>query len=160
MRKTLTAGLTALSLILVPAAPVQAEDNKALNQAILGLLAAGAIGLAINNSRDNDKPTVTIQQTPRHANRNSRAQPRRDRGPQVRHGRHADPLPSRCFRNIELNNGRTQSVFTSRCLDRRYDDANTLPRQCLTRLGGRDGSRHGYEATCLRNLGYRSDRRW
>ena len=49
MRKTLTAGLTALSLILVPAAPVQAEDNKALNQAILGLLAAGAIGLAINN---------------------------------------------------------------------------------------------------------------
>ena len=165
MRKTLTAGLTALSLILVPAAPAQAEDNTALNQAILGLLAVGAIGLAINKSRDTSNSSVTVHQTPRHNSRNDerradQAHQPRQQTRQSRHTRRADPLPSRCFRQIELNNGRTQQVFTSRCLDRRYRDATTLPRQCLTRLGGRTGSRQGYEAACLRDLGYRSDRRW
>lgn len=169
MRKTLTAGLTALSLVLVPAAPVQAEtNNDALGQAIVGLLAAGVIGLAISNNRDRNASTADVQENvrnehradPRHSDgRRFGEDDRRDRG--VRHhGRRADALPGRCFRQIELRNGRVQQVYTSRCLDRRYRDVATLPRQCLTRLGGRDGSRLGYSASCLRDAGYRSDRRW
>jgi hypothetical protein len=165
MRKTLTAGLTALSLILIPAAPVHAENNTALNQAILGLLAAGAIGLAINKNRRDQSPSVAVEQNQRfgddvddrrrdHAHNSDR----NDRD--TRRDRHADPLPGRCFRRVELGNGRVQNVFAARCLDRRYSDAATLPRQCLTRIGGRDGSRRGYEARCLRDFGYRSDRRW
>lgn len=159
MRKTLTAGLTALSLILVPAAPVQAETNDALNRAILGLLAAGAIGLVISNANKTTNKAVTVRQ--QHV-RDRHADPRRFSEDQreVRHGRRLDPIPSRCFRQIELGNGRLQQVYTQRCLDRRYDDAAALPRQCLTRLGGHDGTRLGYSAKCLRDRGFRSDQRW
>jgi hypothetical protein len=155
MRKTFTAGLTALSLILIPAAPVQAENNDTLNHAILGLLAAGAIGLAINESKSNKSSSVQVHRTTRHANQGRFGNERRT----VRRRRHVDPLPSRCFRQVKLGNGRIQNVFTSRCLDRRYDDVNYLPRNCQTRIGGRGGNQRGYEANCLREHGYRSDRR-
>lgn len=159
MRKTLTAGLTALSLVLIPAAPVQAETNDGLNQAILGLLAAGALGLMINQSQKNDTSDMTNHSETRHGSRQQTRRENRDER-RARNARRVDPLPSRCFRQIELNNGRVQSVFTKRCLDRRYDDTSALPRQCLTRLGGRDGSRRGYEASCLRERGFRTDQRW
>jgi len=143
MHKTLTAGLTALSLILIPAAPVQAQNNNSdTNKIILGLLAAGAIGLAIKNNRSDGKSSVTVQTTPRHQQA------------------HLDPVPGRCFRRVETARGGYQGVFTKRCLDRRYRDASTLPRQCVVRIGGRDGNRRGYDASCLRDFGYRSDRRW
>ena len=170
MRKTLTAGLTALSLILVPATPVHADThNDALGQAIVGLLAAGVIGLAISKNRDRDDDNAqrsTVQhngyQQPRHAQTQRFGDDDR-RTRDVRglgHGRRADALPGRCFRQIELRNGRVQNVFAARCLERRYRDVDSLPRQCLTRLGGRDGSNLGYDASCLRDRGYRSDRRW
>ena len=172
MRKTLTAGLTALSLIMVPAAPVQAEtQNDALGQAIVGLLAAGVIGLAISKSRHNDAPEVQVHQPTQsnHGHGSTRTEPRRfgddtatspGNGRGNAYGRRVDLLPDRCFRQIELRNGRVQNVYASRCLDRRYRDSDRLPQRCLTRLGGRDGSRFGYEASCLRESGYRSDRRW
>lgn len=169
MRKTLTAGLTALSLILVPAAPVQAQtttENDAIGQALVGLLAAGLVGLAISKSRDkddNDEVAVRNTHTPRADNNGHRfgdddRRGRDNRG--VRRGHYVDPLPHRCFRQIELGNGRIQNVYAARCLERRYRDADTLPRRCETRLGGRDGSRLGYDARCLRDRGYQSDRRW
>jgi hypothetical protein len=164
MRKTLTAGLTALSLVLIPAAPVQADSNEGLNRALLGLLAAGAIGLAISESQ-NKTVNTTVRNEPRsnspaNTHRRDNAQRAHRDNRQTQSTRRVDPLPSRCFRQIELGNGRTQSVFTERCLDRRYDDTASLPRQCMTRLGGRDGSRRGYEASCLRDRGFRTDRRW
>lgn len=164
MRKTLTAGLTALSLVLVPAAPVHAETNDALNRAILGLLAAGAIGLAINKSQSETR-SIPVQQDNRRWTHGDNRRTERDQhqhrdNRRAQSQRRVDPLPSRCFRQIELGNGRVQSVFTERCLDRRYADNASLPRQCLTRLGGRDGSRRGYEASCLRDRGFRSDQRW
>ena len=161
MRKTLTAGLTALSLVLIPAAPVQAESNDGLNHAILGLLAAGAIGLAINQSQTSSTPKVTVHHTPQARSQTGQVRfgtEGRNRGRDVRHTRRVDPLPSRCFRQVELRNGRIQNVFTASCLDRRYNDVVSLPRQCLTRIGGRDGSQRGYEASCLRERGFRTDR--
>ena len=165
MRKTLTAGLTALSFMLIPAAPVHAENNAALNQAILGLLAAGAIGLAINKNRRDQSPSVAVEANQRFGDdidnrRHDHAHNSNRNDRDTRRNRHADPLPGRCFRRVELGNGHVQNVFAARCLDRRYNDAATLPRQCLTRIGGRDGNRRGYQARCLRDFGYQSDRRW
>lgn len=155
MFKTLTAGLTALSLIIIPAAPVQAQNsNNDLNRAIIGLLAIGAVGLAIKNNQSRSSETRThrpsIQVHKTHRNHNNR----------VRQQRRVDPVPGRCFRRVETSRGGYQGVFTERCLERRYRDANTLPRQCQVRIGGRDGHRRGYDASCLRDFGYRSDRRW
>jgi len=169
MHKTLTAGLTALSLILIPAAPVQAQNNNSdANKIILGLLAAGAIGLAIKNNRSDGKSSVTVQTTPRHQQAHQPRQGahnhantnRDERRANTRRHRAVDPVPGRCFRRVETARGGYQGVFTKRCLDRRYRDASTLPRQCVVRIGGRDGNRRGYDASCLRDFGYRSDRRW
>lgn len=163
MYKTLTAGLTALSLILIPAAPVQAQNNQAeVNRAVLGILAIGGIALAMKNHQDQQRQarqTRTTKQTPVRPVHNVQ---RHDHGQQrVQHSRRGfDPVPGRCFRRVELANGRTQGVFGARCLDRRYRDAHTLPRQCQVRMGGPNGSRRGYDAGCLRDYGYRSDRRW
>ena len=154
MRKTLTAGVTALSLLLATAAPTQAANNDGLNKAVIGLLAAGAIGLAIN--QNNTPQVVEVEHNRRFGDRDNH----RRTVPQSRNTRRADPLPGNCFRRIELGNGRTQSVFTESCLDQRYADNAALPRQCLTNLGGPNGSRQGYEANCLRNRGFRSDQRW
>lgn len=156
MRKTLTAGLTAFSLILGTVAPVQADTNDGLNKAMLGLLAIGAIGLAVKHNQNDEPQVVEVQ----HAPRFGEPQQTHRNNQQSRNARRADPLPARCFRQIELGNGRTQSVFTERCLDQRYDDNAALPRQCLTNLGGRDGHNQGYVASCLRDRGFRSDQRW
>jgi len=161
MRKTLTAGLTALSLVLIPAAPAQANNsNDSFNRAVIGLLAAGALGLAINKSRDGDGPNVQLRINKGQSDRHRNVQRFGDTNRHARVTRRADPLPSRCFRQIELRNGHVQKAFGARCLDRRYRDVASLPRQCLVRLGGRNGSRFGYEAHCLRDRGFRADRRW
>lgn len=167
MYRTLTAGLTALSLILVPAAPVQAQTSNAeMQRTILGLLAIGGVALAIKNQQDRDKrarqssnpqPRSTTPQRAHdnHGHRNTQ----RGWGQQQTR-RQVDLVPGRCFRQVELANGRHQGVFGARCLDRRYRDAHTLPNQCRVRMGGPNGSRRGYDARCLRDFGYRSDRRW
>ncbi|MEL6573192.1 MAG: hypothetical protein AAFQ64_16135 [Pseudomonadota bacterium] len=181
MYKTLTAGLTALSLIMVPAAPVHAQGNQdEINRTILGLLAVGGIALAMKSHQDQQKaarhqrqtqsqPTVRRDQTVRQVH-NPHSQ---HKGQQVTRGfghqhnslgqqnrRQVDLVPGRCFRRVETANGRYQGVFGARCLERRYRDAHTLPRQCQVRVGGENGSRRGYNARCLRDFGYRSDRVW
>ena len=168
MMKTLTAGLTALSLILVPAAPVHAQtDQTEMQRTLLSLLAIGGIALAIKSQEEQNRKD--------RAERQDRARPQvqppvkvHDNGRSRNHGggwsqqsrRQPDLVPGRCFRRVELPNGRYQGVFGEQCLERRYRDAHTLPRQCRVRIGGRDGSRRGYEANCLRDFGYQSDRRW
>lgn len=168
MRKTLTAGLTALSLVLFPAAPVHAQQSSQdLNRAIIGLLAVGAVGLALKESAEN-RSTATPQRNERHFQPTQRrlveqAHDNRGNGHKNGHARserRVDLVPGRCFRRVETARGDYQGIFDGRCLDRRYRDANTLPRQCAVRMGGRDGHRTGYDASCLRDFGYQSDRRW
>ncbi len=180
MYKTLTAGLTALSLILVPAAPVHAQGNQDdVSRTILGLLAVGGIALAMKNHQDQQKAARqqrqtqsqqpvrrndTVRQVHNPHHQQNRQQVTRGWGNQHngwgQQSRRVDPIPGRCFRRVETNNGRYQGVFGARCLERRYRDAHTLPRQCQVRVGGENGSRRGYDAGCLRDFGYRSDRIW
>lgn len=168
MMKTLTAGLTALSLILVPAAPVHAQTNNTeMQRTILGLLAVGGIALAIKNQQDQERKARSSRENRGQSHdRNTRqvhggqSHGRIQQGWGQSNRRHVDLVPGRCFRRVELSNGRHQGVFGARCLERRYRDAHTLPRQCQVRIGGRDGSRRGYDAACLRDFGYQSDRRW
>ena len=169
MRKTLTAGLTALSLALMPAAPVEAQQqtNEDMSRMILGLMALGAAGIAIKSNRDNQdtardqrRATEQVHDDRRHSNGIGKGH-RIGRGNgHVERPRRADLMPGRCFRRVETARGGYQGVFDGNCLDRRYRDANTLPRQCAVRMGGRDGHRQGYDAACLRDFGYQSDRRW
>lgn len=166
MFKTLTAGLMALSLTLVPAAPVQAQQsNEDLQRAIVSLLALGAVGLAIKNNSDNREEAretrrQPVEVAPQRAPRNVHDNHRRNYQDFDRQNRRVDLVPGRCFRRVETARGGYQGVFVARCLERRYRDADTLPRQCLVRIGGNNGNRRGYDAACLRDFGYRSDRRW
>lgn len=169
MRKTLTAGLTALSLVLIPAAPVHAQQSgDELNRAIIGILALGAVGLALKNSAENRDSAAVAQRDdrqskPSHGREIEQAHGNRGRGHgygRANNERRVDLMPGRCFRRVETARGGYQGIYDGRCLDRRYRDANTLPRQCEVRMGGRDGHRKGYDASCLQDFGYRSDRRW
>lgn len=168
MFKTLVAALTAASLLILQPAPVQAQTrDDQLNRTLLTLLAIGAVGLAIKNNQDRaaDKmvaPRVQVHNrddtprrhsnTPDHSNGHGNAFGRAPR--------EVDLIPGRCFRRIETGRGTYQSVYTARCLDRRYRDVASLPRQCGVRLGGRDGHERGFDAACLADFGYRSDQRW
>ena len=177
MYKTLSAGLTALSLILVPAAPVHAQNNQdEVGRAVLGLLAVGGIALALKNHQDQQKQARNQRQAhaqePVSRNNTVRQVHNPQRGNQVTRNlnhknglgqqsrRQVDLVPGRCFRRVENARGNFQGVFGARCLERRYRDAHTLPRQCQVRVGGSGGSRRGYDAQCLRSFGYRSDRIW
>ncbi|MEL6641509.1 MAG: hypothetical protein AAFP98_09390 [Pseudomonadota bacterium] len=182
MYKTLTAGLTALSLILVPAAPVHAQTNQdEVGRTILGLLAVGGIALAMKNHQEQQKqarqrrqsqvqapatPNTPVQEVHNQRNQNQGQHVTRGWGHQHNKGwnqqsrRQVDLVPGRCFRRVETANGRFQGVYGARCLERRYRDAHTLPRQCQVRVGGTNGSRRGYDARCLRDFGYRSDQIW
>jgi len=156
MLKHITTGIIALSLTLMPAAPVQAQTDRAdRNRAAISLLALGALGLAIHNSQNGN---VTVRTAPQV--RDAHQPHRNDTAHRAHRQRPPALLPGRCFRRVENARGGFQAVYGKDCLDRRYVDAHRLPRQCETRIGGRDGHRRGYDAPCLRDYGYRSDQRW
>ena len=169
MFKTLAAALTAAALVVLPPAPVAAQtQNDELNRTILTLLALGAVGLAMKNSQEQSKESRMVA-PPVQVHDNDRAPRRYSNTPDHSNGRgnawgravrEVDLIPGRCFRRIETGRGQYQDVYTARCLDRRYRDVSSLPRQCEVNLGGRDGNGRGYDASCLADYGFRSDQRW
>jgi len=155
MMKMLLATLLTVSLTTLPAAEAHAQSREDRNNtALAGVVALGLLGLALNSSGDVDI-TVTETKPRARAPQQSRsvfAQPHRAARPVL--------LPSRCFRRVENARGAFHGVFLKDCLERRYHAAHRLPRDCAMRVGGRDGRRHGYDARCLRDYGYRADHRF
>lgn len=145
MLKTLTAGITALSLGF--AAPAQAApQGDDLGKLIAGIAAVALLGAAIDaSSRGNATVTLTNPRTPnRNAHRNSN-----------RSGYHAQvgPLPSQCLVNVPTRRGITQ-IYGSRCMSRNFERANRLPEVCSVTLEGARRDRSGYVPDCLRRFGY------
>ncbi|MCG3268565.1 hypothetical protein [Yoonia sp. I 8.24] len=140
MFKPLIAGVAALSLTFAAAAPAQANgiDRDDAGKIIFGLVALAALGAAIENRNDNDD-RVTQTRSP-------------ERQPTQRN---QTRLPSECLREV----GRNDQIFTRNCLQRNDVRVNTLPNRCEVRVFTRNGSRNGFDPSCLRQEGYRIDRR-
>ncbi|MEJ6399165.1 hypothetical protein [Yoonia sp. 208BN28-4] len=160
MYKTFMAGLTALSLTLAPAPAAADINEREVGQLLFGLVVAGIIGKAISdtNRRDNDRREEARQAPVQE--RHDTLRPLRPQQPAFndRLAGARDVLPSSCLRRHDTQRG-VQRIFGQRCLERNYRHARSLPDQCQIRLRTYDGPRQGYAPSCLRDFGYRIDRR-
>jgi hypothetical protein len=155
MMKSTIAGITALSLSLAGATSAHAQglDRDDLGKLLFGLVAVTVIGAAINNDR-RENATQVHDRSRRGGNHNDNWS-NRNRG-HDNNGRWV--LPGDCLRTVENRFG-SQRMFEQRCLERHYRHANRLPERCAVRVFTSDGPRNGYDPLCLREAGYRSDRR-
>ncbi len=160
MMKRLVAGVTALSLTLASAAPVQANglDREDVGKLLFGLVAIAAVSAAIENNqrRENETAATQAHSTPRNGGWAglNRPQPRHDNR---RDERRMTP-PYDCLRTVETRFGDLR-LFGQRCLERNYRYAADLPERCEVRVYSDNGPRNGYDPLCLREQGYRTNRR-
>jgi len=157
MFKTVTAGLTALSLALsVPTTAQAGNDDIAKALAGLAMIAIVGAALSDNNGRANVQVTPTQSYSNRRQDVRDQDHHRRD---DWGHGsRRAAPLPEVC--SVELNrHGETRDVFNSRCLRRTYANYDVLPSDCQTTYRQNGHARNGLDASCLRQYGFRTERR-
>ena len=159
MMKSIVAGVTALSLTLASAIPAQAQglDREDVGKLLFGLVAIAAVSAAIENNQRRE------QSTPE-----TRAHERRTGSwadlnqPLPRHDNRRDErrltLPSECLRTVETRFGDLR-LFGQRCLERNYRFVADLPERCEVRVYSDRGPREGYDPLCLREQGYRTNRR-
>jgi len=164
MFKSFIAGITAISLTFASTTPLQAQNMNRddVGKLIFGLAAIAVIGAAIDQNNDRDRRAA--QSTPvrdegrwgdmNRANRWSNL----NRGQQQRGRNSRRALPRSCLQTVETRFG-NQRFFGKRCLERNYQYVRTLPERCAVRLYTTNGPRRGFDPFCLREQGYRSDRR-
>ena len=140
--KTLTAGFLAISLTLASVAPTPAAAQISNEDALTGLLALLLFGAAVHELRDRkDDTPAPQQQRPREQTRDWRV------------------LPVDCLRTATRRNGNTIRYFGQRCLNNTYTHVNRLPERCHVRFRtATDQRRQGYQARCLRDAGFRTNR--
>jgi hypothetical protein len=149
MFKSVIAGVTALSLTFATAMPAQANgiDRDDAGKVIFGLVALAVLGAAIeNNNRHHSEPEATRDLTPQ-----------RPAGWETGNNRNV-ALPRTCMQQIETRSG-NHSMLMSRCLQRNDVRVRDLPNRCEVRLFTDNGPRNGFDPACLRQAGYRIDRR-
>lgn len=161
MLKTLIAGLTALSLSIVPApATAFSLNDDDIAKLVLGLIALGAVTSAL----DDDAETADRAE---HDQRPRFGTEMRDRGgfvpprgPGNNNGRFGSDnrvLPRSCLRNVETRYG-THRIFGRHCLQQEYAGFDRLPNRCAVRLVYEHGVRRGFDPACLRERGYTARR--
>ena len=158
MFKPMIAGITALSLTLATASPLHAQglDREDAGKLLFGLAAIAVLGAALDNrdrrERRSEREAETVQRG---------IDPNRSWSDLNRENRYDNArftLPGRCLRDVETRFG-TQRMFAQRCLERNYHQVNSLPARCAVRVYTDNGPRRGFDPFCLREQGYRSDRR-
>lgn len=156
MLKSLIAGVTALSLTMASATPIAAQglDREDIGKLLIGLAAAAVIGAAIEENREDNRPTQA------HHNSNNWGGIDRNRTnnwSNLNRNSNRRALPRDCLRRVETRFG-TQRMFGKRCLERNYRQVNSLPGRCAVRVYTDNGPRRGFDPQCLREQGYRSTR--
>jgi len=155
MMKSLVAGVTALSLTLASATTAHANglDRDDVGKLLLGLLAVGVVGAAIENNQRREERQSQSRSSGSWADLNQ---------PRPRHDNRRDDrrmtLPSDCLRTVETRFGNLR-LFGERCLQRNYRFAASLPERCEVRVFSDNGPLNGYDPLCLREQGYRTNRR-
>lgn len=163
MFKPLIAGITAISLTLATTTPLHAQgmDRDDVGKLLFGLAAIAVIGTAIDRNRDRDRDrnrSTRAHQTPQtggiHRN-NGWSELNREHQRATNSRR---VLPRACLRTVETRFG-DQRLFGQRCLERNYRHVSRLPERCAVRVYTTNGPRSGFDPLCLREQGYRSNRR-
>ena len=157
MFKTVTAGLTALSLALsVPTTAHAGNDDVA--KALAGLALIAIVGAALSDNNGRAQVQVTPPQTYPNRREGVRGHDDHRRGNWGHNARRVAPLPEAC--SIELSrHGETRELYNSRCLRRTYANFDALPSDCQTTYRQNGHTRNGFNASCLRQYGFRTERR-
>ena len=157
MFKPIIAGIAAMSFALAGPARANGLDREDVGKLLIGLAAIAVIGAAVeNNNRQNERVTPTHD---RHDRDWSNLQRGDNNWSNLSRRSDRRLLPHDCIRHIDTRFG-TQRMFGRRCLQRNYRHFSSLPERCVVRVYTNDGPRRGYDPLCLREQGYRSDRRW
>ena len=148
MFKSFIAGITALLLTVVIAAPAQANglDEDETGKILFGLFANGIAADIINNAQNNGAAAPDLRpERPR-----SWYAPRETRGAKI--------LPRTCLQSVDTRFG-DYRMFVRRCMQDNYQFTRNLPGACAVRVVSYNGPRNGWDAECLRERGYRASRR-
>ncbi len=163
MFKPLIAGITAISLTFASAAPAQAQgvSRDDVGKLLFGLAAIAVIGTAIDQNRSRERSatrSTPVHDTPqwRDINRNNSWSDLNRRHQNTQNNRRT--LPHACLRTVQTRFG-DQRMFGKQCLENNYRHASRLPTRCAVRVYTNDGPRRGFDPLCLREQGFRSDRR-
>lgn len=152
MHRFFIAAVSAAALVItgLSAVPARADGND-VARALAGIAALALIAKAIDDR--NDRKAARQQHQYRHQPLPPHHQPRlqpRPLPPQA-----ARPgLPEHCLQVADTVNGPIR-VFSARCLQRNYSQADRLPRSCAQEVWTDRGYRWAYGAACLRQQGYR-----
>lgn len=148
MLKHLIAGIAAASMTFATPTYAGGLDRDDVGKLVIGLAAIAALSAATNNRSDNNDrrsaPAVTARNSNNWSNLNRQATRR--------------AIPSACLHRVQTRLG-TQRLFGQRCLERNYNFVNSLPNRCAVRVFTSNGPRRGFDPVCLREQGFRSDRR-
>lgn len=149
---TTTIAAAAVALTSLSVAPARADSDDAA-RALAALLGLVVIGKIIHDSNDDDEVVTRRRPAdpvlrPHRRTVEPRPLPRRV---------HRKLLPQECFRSFDTRDGRVR-MFGRKCLEKRYDRVDRLPRRCARQIETYRGTRVGYEARCLRRKGYRLSR--
>jgi len=162
MYRTFIAGITALSVTLTAATPVQAQgiSDENLGKLLFGLVATVAVVAMIEGRNSGDSPESVAAPAPRIV---EAPRPRTDRPKDWIGGERRMRLPRECLRTVQTRY-RSVRMFARDCMSQNYPRIASLPRECLVRTRGHDNFRQqrrqqGWEVQCMRDNGYRIARR-
>ncbi len=156
MLKTMIAGLAAASLVLVTPAQAARIDGDEIGKLVFGIAVVAAVNSILDNRRADQAEATEV-----HHNRWQDPTPRRNnanRWSDLNQRTNSRVIPHECMRRVETRFG-IQRMFGRRCLERNYTFVNSLPDRCAVRVYTDHGPRRGFDPLCLREQGYRSDRR-
>ena len=145
---------TALALTSFGATSARAADADDLVKLLAGAATIYVIANAAEQARERKDGKVSKKQKELIY---ERAWPQY--GKNTFQNRMRPPLPAECLWVPRNGSKKHDAVFSARCLNRKYDASNRLPRKCRTEVRTQRGYAHAYGAQCLRKRGYVMGRR-
>lgn len=154
-----------VAVTAVPAPAVAGGKDVAKGAALIALLAVGAALVQQNQAAQAADLPVTRAPAPRAMAERAwqedrwqqdRRQPRPDRRDAERQS-FTPRIPAVCA--VEIGGQMPSTVYADSCLAREGFDY-ALPGSCAQTIRSRDWSGRVYDGACLRDAGFRTDRRW
>ncbi len=155
-----------IAITAFSALPARAGD-KEVAKALAAVLGVAVVGKIIHDNRKDrlrKRRVVTRSHpTPVYTAPRRQTQPRARqvrKTPQIKPRplpdlvRNEKLLPGKCFRSYD-GQRETVRMFERTCLDTNFRHTRLLPQQCKVQVNTENGSRFGYQATCLRDAGYK-----
>ncbi len=160
MKTIFIAGITAIAMTVSTATPSQAAtlDEQQFGKFLFGLVAAATVAKMVDdNDRKRRAAAVVVQPTPEPARVDNRLN-WRERGRKAEKAAARTILPRECLTVADTRYG-AQTLYERDCMKKKSEFVRALPRECGVQIIGRNGPIRGWDPQCLRDEGFRTNRR-